>query len=64
MKKNTYLDNLGKKALVASKSIVNLTEQTKNKTLKDYIIEIKKNKNKLLQSNKKYIQQSIIKKIK
>ena len=35
MKKNTYLENLGKKALVASKSIVNLTEQTKNKTLKD-----------------------------
>ena len=64
MKKNTYLDNLGKKALVASKSIVNLTEQTKNKTLKDYIIEIKKNKNKLLQANKKDIQQARIKKIK
>ena len=42
MKKNIYLDNLGKKALIASKSIVNLDEKTKNKVLNDYIVQLKK----------------------
>ena len=44
MKKNNYLDQLGKKSLIASSSIVNLTEKQKNKALNDYILEIRKNK--------------------
>ena len=46
MKKNKYLDQLGKKARVASEFIVKLTEEKKNKVLNDYIQEIKKNKKK------------------
>lgn len=64
MKKNTYLDQLGKKALIASASIVNLTEKTKNKVLSDYIIELKKNTKKLLQVNTKDIQRARANKIK
>ena len=51
MKKNNYLDQLGKKSLIASSSIVNLTEKQKNKVLNDYILEIKKNKNNILKAN-------------
>jgi gamma-glutamyl phosphate reductase len=58
MKKNSYLDNLGKKALIASKSIVNLDEKTKNKVLSDYIVELKKNIETILRSNKKDIGQA------
>ena len=64
MKKNSYLDNLGKKALIASKSIVNLDEKTKNKVLSDYIVELKKNIETILRSNKKDIGQARKKKIK
>ena len=51
MKKNNYLDQLGKKSLIASSSIVNLTEKQKNKVLNDYILEIKKNKKNILKAN-------------
>ena len=64
MKKNIYLDNLGKKALIASKSIVNLDEKTKNKVLNDYIVQLKKNIEIILRSNKKDIEQARKKKIK
>ena len=64
MKKNIYLDNLGKKALIASKSIVNLDEKTKNKVLNDYIVQLKKNIETILRSNKKDIEQARKKKIK
>ena len=37
MKRNLYLDQLGKKSLEASKSIFNLDEKIKNKVLYDYI---------------------------
>ena len=50
MKKNNYLDQLGKKSLIASSSIVNLTEKQKNKALNDYILEIRKNKKKYFKS--------------
>ena len=44
MKRNLYLDQLGKKSLEASKSIFNLDEKIKNKVLYDYIkIGIDKN---------------------
>ena len=42
MKKNKYLDELGRKAKVASESMAKLTEEKKNKILNDYIREIKK----------------------
>ncbi len=64
MKKNIYLDNLGKKALIASKSIVNLDEKTKNKVLNDYVVQLKKNIETILRSNKKDIEQARKKKIK
>jgi len=48
MKKNNYLEQLGKKAVVASNAIVHLTEIRKNKALKDYIGEIKKIKKQFL----------------
>ncbi len=51
MKKNNYLDQLGKKSLIASSSIVNLTEKQKNKALNDYILEIRKNKKNILKAN-------------
>jgi len=51
MKKNNYLDQLGKKSLIASSSIVNLTEKQKNKVLNDYILEITKNKKNILKAN-------------
>ena len=51
MKKNNYLDQLGKKSLIASSSIVNLTEKQKNKVLNDYILEIKKNKKNIFKAN-------------
>jgi glutamate-5-semialdehyde dehydrogenase len=51
MKKNNYLDQLGKKSLIASRSIVNLTEKQKNKALNDYILEIRKNKKNILKAN-------------
>ncbi len=42
MKKNKYLDELGRKAKVASESMAKLKEEKKNKILNDYIQEIKK----------------------
>lgn len=51
MKKSNYLDQLGKKSLIASSSIVNLTEKQKNKVLNDYILEITKNKKNILKAN-------------
>ena len=64
MKKNKYLDQLGKKARVASEFIVKLTEEKKNKVLNDYIQEIKKNKKKILSANALDIKKAKIKKIK
>ena len=43
MKRNLYLDQLGKKSLEASKSIFNLDEKIKNKVLYDYIKIINSN---------------------
>ena len=48
MKRNLYLDQLGKKSLEASKSIFNLDEKIKNKVLYDYIKIINSNKNKII----------------
>lgn len=64
MKKNNYLEQLGKKAVVASNTIVHLTEIRKNKVLKDYIGEIKKNKKAILKANELDIKNAKIKKIK
>ena len=64
MKKNKYLEQLGKKAVIASKAIVHLSEIRKNKVLKDYIVEIKKNKKKILKANELDIKKAKIKKIK
>ena len=64
MKKNNYLEQLGKKAVVASNAIVHLTEIRKNKVLKDYIGEIKKNKKIILKANELDIKNAKIKKIK
>ena len=64
MKKNSYLEQLGKKALIAANDIVHLTENRKNKVLKDYIVEIKKYKKDILKANKLDIKQAEIKKIK
>ena len=64
MKKNNYLEQLGKKAVVASNAIVHLTEIRKNKVLKDYIGEIKKNKKAILKANELDIKNAKIKKIK
>ena len=64
MKKNIYLDQLGKKALEASKSIFHLNEKIKNKVLSDYIKIIKKNKKKIIKKNNIDIKNSKDKKIK
>ena len=64
MKKNKYLDELGRKAKVASESMAKLTEEKKNKILNDYIREIKKNKRKILNANALDIKKAKIKKIK
>lgn len=64
MRKNNYLDQLGKKALIAANDIVHLTTNRKNKVLKDYIVEIKKYKQEILRANKLDIEQAKIKKIK
>ena len=64
MKKNKYLDELSRKAKIASESMTKLTEKKKNKILNDYIREIKKNKRKILNANALDIKKAKIKKIK
>ena len=64
MKRNLYLDQLGKKSLEASKSIFNLDEKIKNKVLYDYIKIIHSNKNKIINQNKIDIKNAKKKKIK
>jgi len=64
MKRNLYLDQLGKKSLEASKSIFNLDEKIKNKVLYDYIKIINNNKNKIINQNKIDIKNAKKKKIK
>ena len=64
MKKNKYLDELGRKAKVASESMAKLKEEKKNKILNDYIQEIKKNKKKILNANALDIKRAKINKIK
>ena len=64
MKRNLYLDQLGKKSLEASKSIFNLDEKIKNKVLYDYIEIINSNKNKIINQNKIDIKNAKKKKIK
>ncbi len=64
MKKNKYLDELGRKAKVASESVAKLKEEKKNKILNDYIQEIKKNKKKILNANALDIKRAKINKIK
>jgi len=64
MKTNNYLEQLGKKAVIASNAIVQLSETRKNKVLKDYIGEIKKNKKAILKANELDIKNAKIKKIK
>jgi len=64
MKRNLYLDQLGKKSLEASKSIFNLDEKIKNKVLYDYIKIINSNKNKIINQNKIDIKNAKKKKIK
>ena len=64
MKRNLYLDQLGKKSLEAAKSIFNLDEKRKNKVLNDYIKIINTNKNKIINQNKIDIKNAEKKKIK
>jgi glutamate-5-semialdehyde dehydrogenase len=64
MKRNLYLDQLGKKSLEAARSIFNLDEKRKNKVLNDYIKIINKNKNKIINQNKIDIKNAEKKKIK
>jgi glutamate-5-semialdehyde dehydrogenase len=64
MKTNNYLNQLGKKAVIAFNSLVDLNEKQKNKTLNDYILELKKNKKKILQANALDIKLARSKKIK
>src|SRR6056300_96876 len=64
MKRNLYLDQLGKKSLEASKSIFNLDEKIKNKVLYDYIKIINNNKNIIINQNKIDIKNAKKKKIK
>ena len=64
MKRNLYLDQLGKKSLEALKSIFNLDEKIKNKVLYDYIEIINSNKNKIINQNKIDIKNAKKKKIK
>ena len=64
MKTNNYLDRLGKRAVIAFNSLADLNEKQKNKTLYDYILELKKNKKKILQANTLDIKLARSKKIK
>jgi glutamate-5-semialdehyde dehydrogenase len=64
MKTNNYLNQLGKKAVIAFNSLADLNEKQKNKTLNDYILELKKNKKKILQANALDIKLARSKKIK
>jgi len=64
MKTNNYLDQLGKRAVIAFNSLADLNEKQKNKTLYDYILELKKNKKKILQANTLDIKLARSKKIK
>ncbi len=64
MKTNNYLDQLGKRAVIAFNSLADLNEKQKNKTLNDYILELKKNKKKILQANALDIKLARSKKIK
>ena len=64
MKRNLYLDQLGKKSLEAARSIFNLDEKRKNKVLNDYIKIININKNKIINQNKIDIKNAEKKKIK
>jgi glutamate-5-semialdehyde dehydrogenase len=64
MKTNNYLDQLGKRAVIAFNSLADLNEKQKNKTLYDYIVELKKNKKKILQANALDIKLARSKKIK
>ena len=64
MKRNLYLDQLGKKSLEAARSIFNLDEKRKNKVLNDYIKIINTNKNKIINQNKIDIKNAEKKKIK
>ena len=64
MKTNNYLDQLGKRAVIAFNSLADLNEKQKNKTLYDYILELKKNKKKILQANALDIKLARSKKIK
>ncbi len=49
---NSYLDKIGSNALNASKDLSQLNEKKKNKVLKDFCINIKLNKSKILKANK------------
>ena len=64
MKRNLYLDQLGKKSREAARSIFNLDEKRKNKVLNDYIKIINTNKNKIINQNKIDIKNAEKKKIK
>ncbi len=64
MKTNNYLNQLGKRAVIAFNSLADLNEKQKNKTLNDYILELKKNKKKILQANALDIKLARSKKIK
>ena len=49
---NSYLDKIGSNALNASKDLSQLNEKKKNKVLKDFCINLKLNKSKILKANK------------
>ena len=64
MKTNNYLEQLGKKAVIESNAIVQLSESRKKNVLKDNNGKIKQNKKVNLKTNEIDIKNEKIKKIK
>jgi len=53
MLKNSYMEKIGLKAEIASKDLLNLDEKKRNAVLKQFCINLKKNKKIILKANKK-----------
>ena len=52
MKKNNYMEKIGKQAKIASKDLYNFTEKKRNAVLKQFCIYLKKNKKIILKKNR------------
>ena len=55
MSKNLYMNNIGRKAKIASSSLQNIDAKTKNAVLKQFSIYLKKYSKSILKANKKDI---------